>query len=131
MKKLFSLLTLTLVAQILIAQNVNLDVKSMDAIETTLDKLTLREQVAQLMMVAMYPKKGAEHEKEISKLVEEEKIGGLIVFQGTSEEVRSKLYTLQQKSSIPLLTSIDGEWGPGMRLSDAPSYPKAMALGAI
>lgn len=131
MKKLFSLLTLTLVAQILIAQNVNLDVKSMDAIETTLDKLTLREQVAQLMMVAMYPKKGAEHEKEISKLIEEEKIGGLIVFQGTSEEVRSKLYTLQQKSSIPLLTSIDGEWGPGMRLSDAPSYPKAMALGAI
>ena len=131
MKKLFCLFALSLVTQILFAQEVNLDVRTAESVDATLNRLSLREQVAQLMMVAMYPKKGAEHDKEILKLIDDEKIGGLIVFQGTSEQVRSKLYSFQQESTLPLLTAIDGEWGPGMRISDAPSYPKAMALGAM
>lgn len=105
--------------------------KTSSALDLKVSEMTLREQVAQLMMVAMYPKQGEDHHSNIADLIKKEKIGGLIVFQGTSEQVRSRLQSYQSISTIPLLTSIDGEWGPGMRLSDAPSFPKSMALGAI
>jgi len=95
------------------------------------DALSIEEQIAQLMMVAMYPKEGESHQNEIIRLIQEYKIGGLIVFQGTSRQVQEDLTTYQSFSEIPLLTSIDGEWGPGMRLSNAPNFPKAMPLGAI
>ena len=129
MKKYIWLFSLLFTINLASAQNSIY--KSSSTLNAQVDKMTLREQVSQLMMVAMYPKQGEDHHPKISALIENEKIGGLIVFQGTSEQVRSRLTSYQAESTIPLLTSIDGEWGPGMRLSDAPSYPKAMALGAI
>ncbi|RLD27231.1 MAG: hypothetical protein DRI54_01410 [Bacteroidetes bacterium] len=100
-------------------------------VDSVLSQLSLREQIAQLMMVAMYPKKGKEHDQEIEKLIKEYHIGGLIVFQGSPYLVTTKLNKFQATSKIPLITSIDGEWGPAMRLSNIPAFPKAMALGSI
>ena len=130
LKKLVWIIALLFVVTLTNAQGFSLPENTKE-IDQQLDQMTLREQVAQLMMVAFYPKKGEKHDDVISKLISEEKIGGLIVFQGTSTQVKEKLRGFQSASDIPLLTAIDGEWGPGMRLSDAPSFPKAMALGAI
>lgn len=37
----------------------------------------------------------------------------------------------QSNASIPLLMSMDAEWGLGMRMLDGFSFPKQMSLGAI
>ena len=37
---------------------------------------------------------------------------------------------LQQKAAIPLLNSADFEFGPGMRITGATAFPRAMAVGA-
>lgn len=100
-------------------------------VDSILDQLSLRDQIAQLMMVAMYPKKGKEHDDEIESLIKQYNIGGLIVFQGSPYLVTTKLNKFQSVSKIPLFTSIDAEWGPAMRLTNIPAFPKAMALGSI
>ena len=38
-------------------------------VDSVLGQLSLRDQIAQLMMVAMYPKKGKEHDLEIENLI--------------------------------------------------------------
>ncbi|MCA1744861.1 MAG: hypothetical protein LC643_03975 [Bacteroidales bacterium] len=43
----------------------------------------------------------------------------------------SVIETLQGVSKVPLLVSVDGEWGLGMRMPVAQSFPYAMTLGAI
>jgi beta-glucosidase-like glycosyl hydrolase/CubicO group peptidase (beta-lactamase class C family) len=100
-------------------------------VDSILNQMSLRDQIAQLLMVAMYPNKDESHDKGIENLIDQYHIGGLIVFQGSPEQATIKLNKFQALSKVPLLTAIDGEWGPGMRLSDSPVYPKAMALGAI
>ncbi len=130
MKNIYWIIALLFVTTLTNAQVFSIPEKTKE-IDQQLDQMSIEEQVAQLLMIAFYPKKGEAHDKEIKKLIVEQKIGGLIVFQGTSEQVKEKLSTFQEISEVPLLTAIDGEWGPGMRLSNAPSFAKSMALGAI
>ena len=38
---------------------------------------------------------------------------------------------MQKASRVPMLVSLDGEWGLSMRLSSTTRFPKNMMLGAI
>ena len=114
LKNIILLLPLFFSFNLLIAQGPNPTSLSEVELNKMVDALSLEEQIAQLMMVAMYPKQGESHQEEIIQLIQEYKIGGLIVFQGTSRQIQDDLTTYQSYSEIPLLTSIDGEWGPGM-----------------
>lgn len=95
-----------------------------------LESLTLEEKIAQSFMVEMTPRKGEAHLKIIDSLVRVHKIGGIITFQGTKEETKTAINRLQQKSSVPLLVGIDGEWGSSMRISDSPRFPFQLTMGA-
>ncbi len=99
--------------------------------EKQLESLSLRQQIGQLFMVAAYSNKGKQHESEILKLIEKHEIGGLIFFQGGPLRQANLTNLYQSKSNIPLLISIDGEWGLAMRLDSTIAYPRQMALGAI
>ena len=89
------------------------------------------ERIAQLFMVAAYSNKDKTHVKEIKKLVDEYKIGGLIFFQGgpVRQAMLSNCY--QSCSKVPLLISMDAEWGLAMRLDSTTKFPRQMTLGAI
>ncbi|GHA38426.1 beta-N-acetylglucosaminidase [Salinimicrobium marinum] len=89
------------------------------------------ERIAQLIMVAAYSNRGADHKKEILKLIEEQKIGGVIFFQGDPATQVRLMNDYQEASKVPLLGAIDAEWGLGMRLDNTINYPFQMALGAI
>lgn len=99
--------------------------------DSVLKKLTPRERIAQLIMVAAYSNKDRAHVAQINKLIKEEKIGGLIMMQGGPLRHANLVNEFQKNSQIPLLISIDGEWGPAMRLDSTPVFPKQMTLGAI
>lgn len=98
-------------------------------IDSVFNTMSLDERIGQLITVISY---GSEpHRKEILDWVEKQHAGGIIFLKGTPIEQADITNIAQQKAKIPLLISIDGEWGLAMRLSDTPRYPKNMMLGAI
>lgn len=99
-----------------------------DSVFTTLSD---EEKIAQLFMVAAYSNKGEAHEKEIEQLITVQKIGGLIFFQGGPVRQANLTNHYQSIAKVPLLISIDGEWGLAMRLDSTIKYPWQMTLGAI
>ncbi len=100
-------------------------------VENKLEKMTLDEKIGQLFMVAAYSNKDEAHKNEISKLIKEHHIGGLIFFKGSPEAQVKLTNHFQLISKTPLLIAIDGEWGLSMRLSNTPKYPRQLMLGAI
>ncbi len=99
-------------------------------VDSLMKSLTLREKIAQSFMVSAYSNKDQKHIDEIVALVKNEKIGGLIFFQGGPVRQARLTNYYQSLSRVPMLISIDGEWGLGMRLDSTFSYPRQMMLGA-
>jgi beta-glucosidase-like glycosyl hydrolase/CubicO group peptidase (beta-lactamase class C family) len=99
-------------------------------VEKKLSQLTIRQQAAQLFMVAAYSNRDEKHFEYLQNLIVKHGIGGLIFFQGGP--IRQALLTnrLQSKAQIPLLIGMDAEWGLSMRLDSTFSFPRQMELGA-
>jgi beta-N-acetylhexosaminidase len=100
-------------------------------IDSILNILTVEERIAQLIMVAAYSNENAGNEKEVSDLIKEHKIGGLVFFQGTPFKQALLTNFYQSITSTPLLISMDAENGLAMRLDSTIRYPSQMMLGAV
>lgn len=101
-------------------------------VDSVFSALTADERIAQLFMVAAYSNRSMEESREVTELVTNYNIGGIIFFQGGPLAQARMANTWQSLARTPLLIGIDGEWGLGMRLKDSTlSYPKQMTLGAI
>lgn len=95
------------------------------------NSLSLDEKVGQLFIVAAYSNRDAVHEAEILKLVQEEKIGGLIFMQDQAVKQIELTNRYQAASKIPLIIGVDGEWGLAMRLKGVNRFPWNMTIGAL
>ena len=100
-------------------------------VDSVMQTLSTTERIAQLINVAAYSDRDAEFEDSISHLIKEYKIGGLIFFQGGPVRQARLTNRYQQETEVPLLISIDAEWGLGMRLDSTINFPYQMTLGAI
>lgn len=121
-------------------RNISLDISKTNSLDTSLytkeindiiDEMSLAQKAAQIMIIrspTVYKEKDAAF---VADRIESYGFGGVCFFKGTSKGMfkHTKLYT--SKSKIPLFISIDGEWGPAMRLTDIYSFPRQHALGAI
>lgn len=100
-------------------------------VDSLYNAMTLEEKLGQLFMVAAYSNKDTVHFNAIDKLIEDNKIGGLIFFQGGPVRQVKLTNRFQSKSKIPLFIGSDAEWGLNMRLDSTSRYPWNMTLGAI
>jgi beta-glucosidase-like glycosyl hydrolase len=100
-------------------------------VDSVFNSLTPQQRLAQLFMVAAYSNKDAKHVAELDTLVNRYGIGGLIYFQGGPVRQATQCNFLQSRAKVPMLISMDAEWGLGMRLDSTISYPRQMTLGAI
>lgn len=93
-------------------------------------KLSKDERIAQLMIIRAHSNLGPEHVAEVTALIKKYNVGGLCFFQGGP--VRQAVLTNQYQSvaKTPLMISIDGEWGLGMRLDSVINYPRQLMMGA-
>lgn len=89
------------------------------------------QKLGQLFMVAAYSNKNGTHISEVENLIKNYNIGGLIFFQGGPVRQARLTNRYQSLAKVPLMISMDAEWGLGMRLDSVISFPKQMALGAI
>ncbi len=100
-------------------------------VDSTFNEMSFDEKLGQLFMVAAWSNKDTVHIHAIEKLVNEQKIGGLIFFQGGPQRQAKFTNHYQSISKIPLFIGNDAEWGLSMRLDSTYQYPWNMTLGAI
>lgn len=105
-------------------------------------KLTLREMVAQLVIVPFYGENPARQRREYQeylRLVKTTGIGGLILLNRVSGgmvrnaeplQVAAFLNRMQKEAALPLIVGGDFERGASMRVSNTTKFPHAMAYGA-
>ncbi len=132
-KTLFCVLILTVVFTLNLSATEPpfLKFKNNSWVNAQLDKLTLEEKIAQLMMISVYPKKGEASKEAILDRIKKFKPGGIIVMQGAPAKSTSWINQFQEASSIPLLVATDAEWGLKMRIDSTIRFPYAQAIGAI
>ena len=100
-------------------------------VDSIYSQMTFDEKVGQLFMVAAYSNKDITHVNAVEKLIVDNKVGGLIFFQGGPMRQTNLTNHYQSKAKIPLFIGIDAEWGLSMRLDSTYRYPWNMSLGAI
>ena len=100
-------------------------------VDSLLSSLNRDEQVAQLFWIPAFAMGSKGDRETIATLVEQYQPGGVLYFRTDPEILVDFTNELQQKSKIPLIISLDGEWGLGMRLNHTLSFPYQMTLGAI
>ncbi|MDX5437131.1 MAG: serine hydrolase, partial [Pontibacter sp.] len=100
-------------------------------VDSVFATLTPEERIAQLIMIPVYSNKDQAHIDSISALVRNYKVGGLIFFQGGPVRQAKMTNRYQRESKVPLMVSIDAEWGLAMRLDSTMKFPYQMALGGI
>jgi beta-N-acetylhexosaminidase len=100
-------------------------------VDSVLNTLSPDQRIAQCIWIAGYSNRDISHEVEISDLIREYGVGGIVFFQGTPEKQAELTNYYQKISKVPLLISMDAEWGLGMRLQNVEKFPYQMTLGAI
>ncbi len=100
-------------------------------VDSVLKSLTPEQQIAQCIWIAGYSNRGVSHEVEVADLIRKYGVGGIVFFQGTAEQQAELTNYYQKISKVPLLISMDAEWGLGMRLDNIEKLPFQMTLGAI
>ena len=95
------------------------------------NKMSLKEKLGQLFMIAAYSNKDSVHENKIKAQIDTYKIGGVIFFQGGPVRQAKLTNEYQAKAKVPLFIGLDAEWGLSMRLDSTYVFPWNMTLGAI
>lgn len=99
-------------------------------VDSVYNTLSQEQRIGQLFMIAAYSGGSNYNEPEITKLINNSYIGGLIFMQGTAEAQAQQTNKYQKDSKVPLLIGMDAEWGLGMRLTGVKDLPHSMMVGA-
>lgn len=93
--------------------------------------MTLEQKIAQLIMIRVVSNENGKYSKQMTETISKLELGGVCMFQGGPVRNVNLINKMQSASKIPLLVSIDGEWGLSMRLDSTIMFPRQIALGAI
>jgi beta-N-acetylhexosaminidase len=102
-------------------------------VDSSLQSMTLEEKVGQLLIVwttSNYMPSDSRRWQELVRYTTEKSVGGFYFSTGGVYEFPVHINKLQSLAKTPLLITVDFEWGAGMRIGQATTFPRAMALGA-
>lgn len=99
-------------------------------VDSVYNSLSDRERVAQLVIPHIVVGDNPQGRAAIKAMVEGEKVGGILLGENTTAGYASLNEYARSLADVPLMITADAEWGPAMRLSDAPRFPYNLALGA-
>ena len=100
-------------------------------VDSIYNSLSTDQKIGQLFTIWVATKQGADKMKEVSSIIKKNHLGGLIFSLGNIKDQAKYTNEFQSISKVPLLIGMDAEWGIGMRLDDAFSFPYNMTLGAV
>lgn len=97
-----------------------------------LNDLNTKQKIAQLFMTEISPKpENKDQKKKVMQLIKKNQVGGLIIMKGDYALTGEWIREFQKNSNVPLLVSIDGEWGINMRIGNTTKFPYQLTLGAL
>ncbi|MEM9886752.1 MAG: glycoside hydrolase family 3 N-terminal domain-containing protein [Bacteroidota bacterium] len=102
-------------------------------VDSIYNEMTFEERLGQLFTIRAHSDRGAEHIAEVERQILRYHVGGLCFFQGTPLKQVQLINKYQKLSKrVPLMISMDAEWGLGMRMKATTiSFPRELTLGAI
>ena len=99
-------------------------------IDSLLGTMTRREKIAQIIIGVVETGTSPAVHAQNAQWVREG-LGGLIVMDDELAPCLQMINGFQALARIPMIVSIDGEWGPAMRFYEYAAFPRAMQLGAL
>ncbi len=101
-------------------------------VDSVFRKLSTREKIAQIMVINFTSIESKEIYETQKRLVKREKIGGVIPLGDVSfHDAVEKLNTLNKLAKIPMLVTMDAEWGASMRWPGIPAFQYFIQMGAL
>jgi beta-N-acetylhexosaminidase len=119
--------------QTVFAQTQKPDKKAENWVEKTLRNMTLREKIGQMVMVRMsgeFQNWNDPRFLELRRHIEENHLGGFILFRGEANSIAALTNELQRMSKLPLLFAADYERGLRMQLRTGTPFTTNMGVGA-
>src|SRR5688500_1397037 len=108
------------------------DVASSAWVDSIFKTFSLDEKIGQLFIIRAHTDLGPEQINSVKSQIKKYHIGGLCFFQGTPQKQAEVTSEYQKLSKVPLIVSVDAEWGLGMRFKEkALSFPHQLMLGAV
>lgn len=100
-------------------------------VDSVFNSLTDDQRIAQLMVIRAHSNLGPEHVAKVVDDIQKYNVGALCFFQGGPVRQANLTNYYQQLAQTPLMVTIDGEWGLGMRLDSVTKFPYQLTIGAV
>ena len=100
-------------------------------VESTFAKMTPDERITQLFCMCVASSSDEASRARLERYVAKSKVGGLIYMDSDMDELAKTANLAQSMTDIPLMITIDAEWGLSMRMPDVPNFQRNLVLGAI
>jgi beta-N-acetylhexosaminidase len=100
-------------------------------VDSVFKSLNDDQKIAQLMVIRAHSNLGADHVAKVVNDISKYNVGALCFFQGGPIRQANLTNYYQSIAKTPLMVSIDGEWGLGMRLDSVKKFPYQLTLGAM
>jgi beta-glucosidase-like glycosyl hydrolase/CubicO group peptidase (beta-lactamase class C family) len=100
-------------------------------VDSVFNSLSPDARIGQLIIAAVTPSSNDATRDLVQRLVTQKMVGGLIYEKSTIAEQAEVTNLAQSLAAVPLMITIDGEWGLGMRLKEVPNFQRNLILGAI
>ena len=99
--------------------------------DSVFNSLNDDQKIAQLMVIRAHSNLGADHVAKVMNDIQKYNVGALCFFQGGPIRQANLTNYYQSITKTPLMITIDGEWGLGMRLDSVKKFPYQLTLGAM
>ncbi len=100
-------------------------------VDSVMSSLNDTQRIGQLFMLAAWSNGDSFKNANLSAIIQQYNIGGLIFMQGTPYRQALLCNYYQSLSKVPLMIGMDAEWGLNMRLDSTPQFPRQLTLGAM
>jgi beta-N-acetylhexosaminidase len=131
MKLVATILFLSLVAPVISSAQYKSKLTARQWTDSVFNSLSNDEKIAQLMVVRAHSNLGADHVAKVVNDIRKHNVGALCFFQGGPIRQANLTNYYQSIAKTPIMVTIDGEWGLGMRLDSVTKFPFQLTLGAL
>lgn len=91
--------------------------------DSILATMTLEEKVGQCFMPTVFARVDDLTSAKLERYIDTLHVGGIVLLKGNLHDA-AEMARKASMGKVPLFTAIDAEWGLGMRLADAPRFPR-------
>lgn len=100
-------------------------------VDSVFNSMSVDERIGQLIIIHVGGENTQANRSKIVNLVSQYHAGGILFSKGTVDNQVDLTNLAQNNAKVPLMITLDGEWGLSMRLENTTRFPKNMMLGAI